>query len=146
MGECISLCQNRNGQKLEEQDDNLDEKYEFIYSIAVIHMFVTEEHRNKFYKFIYEHLEPNGIALIVSMGDGEKTYESDISKAFNDVKRVVVNNDKEINIAATSCKIVNWDTFEHELYANNLYIKKKWISHIIPEFNPAMCAIVCRRG
>ena len=78
--------------------------------------------------------------------DGEKIYESDISKAFDDVKRVVVNNNKEINIATTSCKIVNWKTFDHELLVNNFDIKKKWISHNIPEFNPAMCVIVCRKG
>ena len=36
---------------------------------------------------------------INEIGDGEKIYESDISKAFDDVKRVIVNNNKEINIA-----------------------------------------------
>ncbi len=82
---------------------------------------------------------------INEIGDGEKIYESDISKAFDDVKRVIVNNNKEINIATTSCKIVTWQSFEHELLVNNLDIKKKWISHNIPEFNPAMCAIVCRK-
>ena len=146
---CKELSEYKYNNKFKKFDilnDKLDEKYDFIYSIAVIHMFVTEDHRNKFYKFIYEHLKQNGIALIVSMGDGEKIYESDISKAFDDVKRVVVNNNKEINIATTSCKIVNWKTFEHELLVNNFDIKKKWISHNIPEFNPAMCVIVCRKG
>lgn len=146
---CKELSEYKYDNKFKQFDilnDKLDEKYDFIYSIAVIHMFVTEDHRNKFYKFIYEHLKQNGIALIVSMGDGKKIYESDISKAFDDVKRVVVNNNKEINIATTSCKIVNWKTFEHELLVNNFDIKKKWISHNIPEFNPAMCVIVCRKG
>lgn len=126
-------------------NDELNEKFDFIYSIAVIHMFVNKEHRNKFYNFIYNHLKPNGIALIASMGDGKKIYETDIQKSFDDVERVVVNNEKKIKIATTSCKIVDWKTFEKELADNNLVIKKKWISTKIPEFNPAMCVIVCRK-
>ena len=137
---------NNKFKKLDIFNDKLDDKYDFIYSIAVIHMFVTEEHRNKFYRFIYEHLNQNGIALIVSMGDGERMYESDINKAFEDTKRVVINNNKELNIATTSLKIVDWKNFEHELLTNNLYIKNKWISHNIPEFNPAMCVIVSRKN
>ena len=116
IGKCKELSNYKYNNQFQQFDiltDKLDEKYDFISSIAVIHMFVIDEHRNKFYKFIYEHLEQNGIALIVSMGDGERVYESDINKAFDNVKRVVVNNNKDINIATTSCKIVNWETFEH---------------------------------
>lgn len=36
--------------------DELTKKFDFIYSIAVIHMFVDDNDRNKFYKFIYDHL------------------------------------------------------------------------------------------
>ena len=125
--------------------DSLEDKYDFIYSIAVIHMFVNKKHRNKFYKFIYNHLKVNGSALIVSMGDGNKEYMTDIKKSFDNVERIVTNNDKKINVVATSCNIVNWDTFENELSNNNLVIKRKWISKKIPEFNPAMCVSVCKR-
>ena len=65
-------------------NDTLDDKFDFIYSIAVVHMFVNKEHRNKFYKFIYSHLNKKGIALIVSMGDGIKEYKSDVNKSFDD--------------------------------------------------------------
>ena len=125
-------------------NDTLKDTFDFIYSVAVIHMFVNETHRKKFYSFIYEHLKTNGIALIVSMGDGINEYNSDISKSFSNVERVVINNCEKISIAATSCKIVNWCTFEQEILNNNLIIKKKWISNKIPEFNLAMCVIVCR--
>lgn len=47
--------------------DTLKDEFDFIYSVAVIHMFVNKEHRDKFYKFMYSHLSTNGIALIVSM-------------------------------------------------------------------------------
>ena len=37
-------------------NDLLEEKFDFIYSIAVIHMFVNKKHREKFYNFINDHL------------------------------------------------------------------------------------------
>lgn len=126
-------------------NDTLYDRFDFIYSIAVIHMFVNKEHRNKFYKFIYSHLNKNGIALIVSMGDGIKEYKSDVNKSFDDVERIVVNNDEKINIATTSCNIVNWKTLEQELLSNGLILKRKWVSKKIPEFNTAMCVVVCRK-
>lgn len=126
-------------------NDTLDDKFDFIYSIAVVHMFVNKVHRNKFYKFIYSHLNKNGIALIVSMGDGIKEYKSDVNKSFDDVERIVVNNGEKINIATTSCNIVNWKTLEQELLSNDLILKRKWVSRKIPEFNPAMCVVVCRK-
>lgn len=37
-------------------------------------MFVLDEDRDQFYCFIRNHLKPNGIALVLSMGDGMKEY------------------------------------------------------------------------
>lgn len=144
---CRELSQNKYNSKFRQFDimsDVMDEKFDFIYSIAVIHMFVSEKHRNKFYSFIYDHLKDGGVALIVSMGDGKKVYESDIKNSFNDVERVVLNKDEKINIAATSCRIVDWDFFESELLNNNLVIKEKWVSENVPEFNSMMCVVVSR--
>ncbi len=124
--------------------DKMSEKFNFIYSIAVIHMFVNKNHRNIYYKFIYDHLVDNGIALIGTMGDGIKNYESDVRESFDNTKRTVINNNKEINIVATSCKIVDWTEFENELLNNNLKIIKKWISKDIPEFDNIMCVLVER--
>ena len=61
---------------------DLNEKFDFIYSIAVVHMFVLDEDRNGFYQFIRSHLKSDGIALICSMGDGNYEMQSDISNAF----------------------------------------------------------------
>ena len=61
---------------------DLDMKFDFIYSIAVIHMLVLDEDRNGFYQFIHSHLKSDGIALICSMGDGKYEMQSDISNAF----------------------------------------------------------------
>ena len=125
--------------------DKLNGKYNFIYSIAVIHMFVNQEHRSKFYKFVYNHLTNNGFALIVSMGDGIKNFESDTNKSFENVQRTVVNNEKKIDVAMTSCKMVDWETLEKEINDNRLMIIEKWISNEVPEFNPAMCVIVHKK-
>lgn len=62
--------------------DNLDKLFDFIYAVAVVHMLVLDEDRNRFYQFIYNHLKPEGLALICTMGDGECEMKSDISKAF----------------------------------------------------------------
>ena len=105
-------------------------------------MFVLEEHRNKYLNFIKTHLNENGKALICIMGNGVDEYFSNIEEAFNDTKRIVLNNSSTINVATTSCRVVNWSTFENELRSNNLKIIKKWISKKIPEFNNSMCVVV----
>ena len=144
---CKELSDYKYNDKFRQFDiinDTLKEKFDFIYSIAVIHMFVNKEHRNKFYEFIRNHLKVQGSALIVSMGDGIKEYKSDVNKSFDDVERVIVSNNKKINIVTTSCNVVNWNTFEQELLSNNLIVKRKWISEKIPEFNKSMCVVVCK--
>lgn len=123
-------------------EDKLDIKFDFIYSIAVLHMFITPFHRNKYLEFIKEHLKEDGIALISVLGDGIKNSTSDYTKAFDNVKRVVMNNNKELNIVTTSCKIVDWKTLENEITLNNLKIREKWISHSIPEFSESMCVVI----
>ena len=57
-------------------------RYGFIYAVAVIHMLVLDEDRNAFYRFIYDHLTDDGIALICTMGDGKIERKSDVANAF----------------------------------------------------------------
>lgn len=122
--------------------DKLDDKFDFIYSVAVLHMFITDSHRKQFLSFIRNHLSFGGIALICVMGDGKKNFTSDYTKAFDDTKRVVMNNKKELNLATTSCRIVDWDTLIKEINSNNLQVIEKWISNSIPEFSEMMCVVV----
>ena len=123
--------------------DKLNEKFDFIYSVAVIHMFVNKDHRKKFLDFINDHLKEKGLALIASMGDGEKTYSSDISKSFEITDRYIHNKTK-VKVATTSCKIVNWNQFEKELENSNLRIKEKWISKEVPGFDKVMFVLIER--
>lgn len=96
-------------------DDISNDKYGFIYSIACLHMLVLDEDRSKYYKYIYNHLKDNGYALILTMGDGEIESSSDISKAFNNIKRTHQESNEELDIATTSCRIVNFDTLLKEV-------------------------------
>lgn len=144
---CRELSNNNYNEKFMQFDlikDRLNDKFDFIYSIAVLHMFILDEHRNKFLSFIREHLKEGGICLICVMGDGIKQYTSNIDDAFKNTKRVVINNNTELDLATTSCKIVNWKQLAFEISNNKLKIEKKWISNNIPEFNSSMCVVVKR--
>lgn len=142
---CRSLSNHKFDNRFRQLDiikDLLDEKFKFIYSIAVLHMFVLDEHRDVFLSFIREHLDKDGIAFICVLGDGKKEFASNVENAFEEVEREVLNNGFKVKVATTSCKIVDWSTLEKEVSRNNLRIEKKWISEKVPEFNPAMCLIV----
>lgn len=124
---CNELTNNKYVNNFKQFDlitDTIDNKFKVIYSIAVLHMFVLDEHRDKFLKFISEHLDKNGKALICILGDGTHEKSSNIDEAFNDVERIVMNNNTKVNIASTSLRIVNWDTLEKEILRNNLVIEK----------------------
>jgi len=97
INKCNELTNNKyknNFKQLDIFEDKLNEKYDFIYSIAVLHMFVSDNHRNLFYQFIKEHLNDNGIVLIITMGDGIEEYSSDISTSFHQTIRKNINNKK----------------------------------------------------
>lgn len=126
-------------------EDEIEEKFNYIYSIAVLHMFVLREHRNKFLSFIKTHLTDNGHCLLCVLGDGKQDYTTNIKEAFKDTKRVVMNNNKKLDIATTSCKIVNWVELEKEILGNDLLIEKQWVSNDIPEFNNSMCVVIKRK-
>lgn len=117
-----------------------DRRYAFIYSVAVIHMLLPDEDRNGFYRYIYEHLLPDGIALICTMGDGQFETMTDIDDAF--VLKEREHPSGKVMVAGTSCRMVSFQTFERELSENGLEIMEKGITSCMPEFNSLMYAIV----
>lgn len=142
---CNKLSNNKyieSFKRLDIIEDTLDEKFKYIYSIAVLHMFVLSKHRNKYFSFICNHLEDNGRCLLCVIGNGKQNYQSDIKEAFKNTERTIMNNNTKINVATTSCKIVDWKTLEQEILDNGLIIEKKWISKYVPEFNESMCVVV----
>lgn len=148
--EAILYCKN-NMPKYEDSfnildclSDLHDEKYDFIYGIAVIHMLVINDDREKFYNFIKGHLADDGIALICTMGDGEVEMKTDISLAFDLQER---NHESgKMMVAATSCRMVSFRTFEKEIYQSGLEIIEKGITSAIPDFDKLMYAVVKRNN
>ncbi len=123
-------------------EDSLHETFDFIYSIAVLHMLTDDEHRNKFYSFIKNHLNSDGKALILVIGDGEQEMITDASKAFEIVERIHEETNTILNIASTSCRIVSWDKLLNEINENNLKVISKEINLDTPGFSNCMSVVV----
>lgn len=124
--------------------DSLDKQFDFIYAVAVLHMLVSDDDRNAFYRFIRAHLAPDGVALICTMGDGTFEQQSDVRTAFDLQDRVHDASGKTMKIAGTSCRIVSFPTFEKELVQNGLDVLKKGITAVEPDFPEMMFAVVKR--
>ena len=126
--------------------DKLNQRFEFIYAVAVLHMLVLDRDRNGFYQFIANHLKSDGIALIGTMGDGSFELQSDISTAFDLQERTHGESGKRLKIAGTSCRVVNFSTFEQELTRNGLVIVKQGVTAVEPDFLQMMYAVVKREN
>ena len=120
-------------------DDKIG-KYHFIFAVAVIHMLVLDEDRQKFYEFIYNHLDNDGSALICSMGDGKTEMKTEIDEAFSLKKREHPSG--EIEVAATSCRMVSFETMEKEIKDAGLCIVDKGITSSLPDFDSLMFVVV----
>ena len=119
---------------------HLEERFDFIYAVAVVHMLVPDEDRNRFYQFIHDHLKPDGSALICTMGDGAFEMQSDIRTAFALQEREHASG--KMTVAATSCRMVSFRTFERELRGNKLRIVEEGLTGALPDFNSLMYAVV----
>jgi len=129
-------------QVLDAVNGTHDKKYDFICSVAVIHMLVLDKDRKAFCSFIYEHLNENGIALICTMGDGKTERMTNISKAYDMSERTFEGN--TMLVAETSCRIVTFDTFENELKDSHFQIVEKGLTSVGTQFPSMMYAVVKR--
>ena len=120
--------------------DSLVQRFDFIYAVAVVHMLVLDEDRDAFYRFIYDHLTNEGIALICTMGDGIVERQSDIRTAFDLQERT--HQGKTVLVAGTSCRMVNDDTFVEELTRNYLEIIERGQTCVPSDFPVMMYAVV----
>lgn len=121
---------------------DIPEKFDFIYAVAVVHMLVEDGDRDGFYTFIREHLTPGGIGLICTMGDGKMERKSDIRTAFELQERTHEQTGKQVQIAGTSCRMVNFETFRAELDRNGLAVVKEGTTSAPPDFSMLMYAVV----
>ena len=120
----------------------MEEQFDFIYGVALIHMLVEDRHRDGFYRFIRTHLKPGGIALICTMGDGETERRSDVSTAFDLQDRIHEPTGKAVRIASTSCRMVSLPTFREELKRNGLTVLQEGNTAVLPDFSMLMYAVV----
>lgn len=127
-------------QVLDAVAGDLDGQFDFIYSVAVIHMLVLDQDRAAFYAFIREHLTADGLALICTMGDGAAERATDVAKAFDLSERTFEGN--TMLVAETSCRIVTFETFEKELKASRLDIVEKGLTSVGNQFPSMMYAVV----
>jgi len=121
--------------------DGIDNKFDFIYAVAIVHMLVLDEDRNKFYKFIFNQLNENGVALICTMGDGQEEKATNINIAF-ELREKTHQSGAKLNIAETSCRIVNMNYFLHEIKDNNLEIVESGTTTSVPGFTTMLFAVV----
>lgn len=148
--EAIRYCREKNPrfltafQVLDCVAGRLDETFDFIYAVAVVHMLVPDGDRQSFYRFIREHLAPDGIGLICTMGDGETERQTDIRGAFEKQPRVHEETGKMVEIAGTSCRMVTFSAFKKELQTAGLTLVETGITAVEPDFPVMMYAVVKR--
>ena len=147
--EAIRYCRRKAGAQNEGRFQVVDAcaggfegTFDFIYSVATLHMLVLKQDRRQYLSFIRRHLSANGYALILSMGDGQMEAESDISEAFENRMRTHQATGEELLVAATSCKIVSFETFREELQSAGFSILEDGLTQIEEDFPTIMYAVV----
>lgn len=120
-------------------DNNLSKKYDFIFSVAVLHMLVKDEDRQKFLEFVKDHLNDEGKAFIIVMGDGKITRKTDPTKAFELADRPF--EDKMIKVATTSCRMVTWEQYLQEFEKAGLRVVDHYLDKTISGFEVSMVAV-----
>ena len=145
INKCNEITKNKYVDKFKQFDffkDMLLKKFDFIYSVAVIHMFITQKHRDKFYQFIYEHLKDNGFALIIAMGDGKTEYSSSIDEAFLKRMRININTGEKMLVSNTTCMIKKLDDMIKEIRDNNFEIIENGIDCSLDDFSDCMYFVI----
>lgn len=146
--EAICYCRERwpeygeNFQILDCIGGETEERFDFIYAIAVVHMLVEDADRAAFYQFIREHLTNNGIALVCTMGDGIMERSSDISTAFDLQQRTHGLSGEMLMLAGTSCRMVGWDTFLREIAESGMTLLEWGQTAAEPDFNMMMYGVM----
>ena len=124
--------------------DELPERFDFLYAVAVLHMLVEDADRAAFCRFAARHLAPAGLGLICVMGDGVREFRTDPARAFDPVERQ--HPAGPLRVAATSCRVVGFGAFEAELRAAGLRLLETGLTASPPEFDSLMYAVVAAEG
>ena len=113
--------------------------------VAVLHMFVIQDDRDAFFKFIHDHLEDDGIAIILTMGGKDFIkIQTNPDDAFNIVERS--KDDKKFNVTSTSCMTVSEEEFKTELNNAKLKIYEMGYTSSGKDFESILYAVVSKRN
>lgn len=139
---CRALCSESADrfQVLDCVKGRLDGRFGFIYAVAVLHMLTEDADRLALLRFVRDHLNPGGLALLCTMGDGEQEARSDPRTAFETREREAEG--KTLRVPNTSCRIVRWDTLHRELRSAGLQILEQGITEIPGQFDQMMYTVV----
>ena len=147
--EAIRYCRQKAGAENESRfrvldvcRSKLEERFDFIYSVATLHMLVVQQDRERYLSFIKNHLSDTGYALILSMGDGIMESESNIDEAFEDKTRIHQETGTELSVASTSCKMVSFDTLRKELHGAGFSVEEEELTEAPPDFPVIMYEVV----
>ena len=146
----VSYCQKQDPDHREKYacldclNGEMKDSFDFIYAVAVIHMLVLQEDRDRFYEFFRNHLTESGIGLICSMGDGIVEHSSDITNAFETQERIHEPSGKKLQLASTSYRAVSFESFRREMESNGLAILEMGLTDIQPDYWKIMYAVVKR--
>lgn len=149
--EAIGYCRERDPEHrdayavLDCLTQSLPEKFDLIYAVALVHMLVEDSHRAAFYGFIRDHLKDNGMALVCSMGDGERAFRSDPAEAFSLQQRCHEQTGKMLLLPGTSCRMVDWKQFLGEISKAGLEPQETGMTEAPPDFPWMMYALVKRK-
>lgn len=120
----------------------INEKFDFIYAVSVLHMLVLDEDRTRFYSFLDNQLNDDGVALICTIGNENEEWQTNIDEAFNLQKRTHEATGEELMIATTSCRVVSFQTLNKEFANHNFEVVESGLTSIQPDFPTIMYAVV----
>lgn len=117
-----------------------NEKYAFIYAVALLHMLVDDEDRAAFYRFIRIHLKDGGLALVLSMESRGFEIRTDPKEAFE--LREKEHFSGKVSVAATSCRTVSAEDFEREIERCGFSVVENGVTEAPPEFDRMLFALI----
>lgn len=112
-----------------QNDDLLVGHFDYIYSIATLHMLVNQVDRLQFLKNINSMLKPGGKLLLVNKGDGDTFFSTGTEKAFDMEERQHYQTGENIEVAATSFHSLKWTDHLEEFKNTGFKVVKYMNTH-----------------
>lgn len=147
--EAVHYCRRRAGEHhrdrfrvLDVCRENMGQTFDFIYSVATLHMLLEDEDRSAYFSFLFRHLRRGGQALILTMGDGEAEWRTRPQTAFDPAIRRHEGSGRELEVASTSCRIVSFSTFEREWTEGGFTLIEKGLTASGQDFPTIMYALL----